>query len=198
MQKSKTTKLADAFGILGYLSCMLLWLWAALLLVPWLSSLSSVKRIIIEQPAPAHPVAAQTNYMPPEWLLYLIVASVFFILLVSIVYVVKLPGKTARSASRVTHVAAHRLALEMVHTPRPAKKRLFELTEAIVWAIKAVLVLVPVMVVAAAEALVVVPFELSVVLAVTLYLVSWPVVWFLLQFIVTAIDRRRRPNTPAF
>lgn len=198
MKKSRTKKLADAFGTLGYLSSALLWLWAALLLVPWLRTLGVVKRIIIEHPTPVQHVTAHSSYTLPEWLLYSIVALVFFMVLVAIMYVVKLPKKTARSVSSATHTVARRVATEIVHSPQPPKKQLFALTEAIVWWLKAVLVSVPVVIIIAAALLVPMPFEASVTTVVTIYLVSWPILWFVLQSIMTMIERKRSPKSTAF
>lgn len=198
MKQSRIKKLADIFGALGYLSTALLWLWAALLLVPWLSSLGLVKKMVIVRLAPAHHALEQHAYAPPEWLLYIIVAAAFLVVLVAIVYVVKLPAKTARTVSQATHTAAHKLAVEIVHTPQPPTKQQLALGEAIVWSIKAALVVVPVVVVIVAALLTALPFALSVVMAVTIYLVSWPILWFLLQYSMATIDSKRRPNSPVF
>ncbi|HEU0266766.1 MAG TPA: hypothetical protein VFQ70_04010 [Candidatus Saccharimonadaceae bacterium] len=189
MRKSSDARLADVLGGLGYVACVFLWLWTALLFFPWLKSLVSVRALLVERPAQVHSFTT-VHYSLPGWLLYLLVAAAFFVVLVSIVYIVRLPARTARSISHVTHTTARVVARKVTPQPARTSRRLFVMTETITWWIKIALVLIPILAILIALLFLPMPLENSVVIAVTLYLVSWPVAWFLLQYIITIITRK--------
>lgn len=182
-------KLADTFGVLGYLSAALVWLWAVVLVLPWLMSLQNVKDFVSPSHEPHIQPLAITYQTPPQWAIYLIVAVAFIIVILGFVAAFRMPKQFVSSTSRGTHRVADKLALEITHHQHMPKRKIHEITETIVWLLKICLVFVPFIMISVVVILVPTELDKGLAFGIGAYLTAWPILWFGLQYMTTLFDR---------
>lgn len=126
-------------GGLGYLFCMLQWLWASMLFLPavldsgFVAQLSQKRDVI---PA-SQPIAMSTTGT-----IFAIIVTAL-VVVVAIYVFVKMPSSIVKTGSRITHKTAT-ITLPVIthHKTLPQKKRL-QLTTQLVFLIKMVLCIIP-------------------------------------------------------
>ena len=194
MKPSKTKKAADTFGVLGYLSTILVWLWAGVLILPWLLKLGPVKDIITPTQT-SHPIEPlRVSYEnPPEWVVFAVITVAFLIVLAGIWAALKTPKRYVQSASKATHHTASSLVTHVGRNKKlPEKRRVF-LTEQIVFIIKFSSLLLGLAIICAAAAWIPMPLPSGITVIVGAYLGFWPLLWFGLQFVCTRIIEAKNP-----
>ncbi len=137
---SKRALLANTLGTFGYISCLLQWLFVALLYLPLLANTDWFKDFItpkkVEQTAP---VATATSSP-----LLIGLAIVFTVLMIglSIYVVLRAPISIARTGKKATTKTATALVPLIVHHPLPAAKKR-RLTTRLIRITKFTMVLLP-------------------------------------------------------
>lgn len=178
---SKRTILVNAFGTLGYFSCIFSWVWAALLFLPTLLENKYVEDYLL--PTPPEEVIQQTatTGSSPFMMIVALVVTVI-VIIATIVILIKIPIAVAKTGKTVTTKAAESaIPLVTKHQPLPpAKKKL--LTANLIKIMKLFLVLLPF----GATLLGIfielpLPYEITVLISGILSLFS--LLWFSLQYI---------------
>lgn len=141
--QQKSITVANFFGALGYISCLLQWLWATVLLLPLLLE-SDVKYFLLPHVDSSTTTTSTIQLSGPS-LLWTIIGGIVTIIvfIITIVILVRLPQAIAKTGKKVTHTAAKTLVPIVAHTHElPAKKRL-QLTARLLKIIKLTLCLMP-------------------------------------------------------
>lgn len=182
---SKKLLLVNAFGTLGYLTCLLLWGWVGIVYLPMLLTNEHIEGFLIPTPSeePA-PVAASPEMSPGIAIAALAVTVVVIIL--TVIVLLRAPVTIARTGKAVTTKAAGS-ALPLVTKGRPlpkAEKR--KLTVQLIKLMKLLLVLLPV----ALGFLGMIfepplPFDLVMFVSSTLAFIA--LLWFIAQYIFANI-----------
>jgi Na+/proline symporter len=141
-RRSRSLTLANFFGTLGYLSLVIQWSWAGLLLlVPFITSGGMDRFFAKKAEAPA-PQALELGAITPVVTIIGILFS-FVIVAITIVVLLKLPRTIGRKGAQLSHSTA-RAALPIVtrNRPLPEKKRM-RLSYRIILALKLTATLLP-------------------------------------------------------
>lgn len=189
MHRMTRQKLANFFGALGYIALTLQWSWALILLLPPLLQVKTIRVFTMPQSV-SHVHASHSSYVLPWWLTVVFVALAFIIVIVGIFYAVKTPVIVAREAKRTTEKTAKNLAHRVVKTPRNTREvRL--VSARLVWALKGSAVLVGfILTFIAAYFVHSLPGYVTVIVGV--YLVSWSLLWFGLQYFIEPCHTLRK------
>ncbi len=115
--------LLNTLGALGYLFCLLQWLWTVALFLPLILKSDFMKQFTHPPVAPT-PVVSQPADMSPIGLVFVAAVAVVMILL-TIYIVVKIPAVVGKTGSKLTHKATA-VAFPVVtqHKKLPKKRRL--------------------------------------------------------------------------
>lgn len=134
--------MANIFGTLGYLSCLLQWLVVALLYLPALLDNETIKHFL--QPEATQPMTPIVADGPPSPILigFALIFTVFM-LIVTIIILVRSPLSLARTGRIITARTAETIVPVITHhRPIPASKKR-HLTTQLIKVIKFSLVMMP-------------------------------------------------------
>ncbi len=134
--------IVNTFGVFGYLSLIMQWLWSAVILATPLFSNEATRSIFL----PEHTVqpASTSSLELPEPLAWLfIVLAIVFSAAVIIYAVMAVPRTIGKTGRTITTKSAKVIVPHVTHHKHISKKREKALTERITWVVKLVLVIVP-------------------------------------------------------
>lgn len=138
----KSTLLANTFGTLGYFSCLLLWVWVAILYLPLLFDNKQVKDFLIPTPVKAVPTPPLAS--PSPITLIFAIAVTIVVMAVTVIVLLRVPVTIARTGKTVTTKAASSIEPLVAHgRPLPPKEKR-RLTVSLIKLVKLLLVIIPV------------------------------------------------------
>lgn len=178
---SKRALLANTFGTLGYLSCLLQWLFVSLLYLPLLLDNKQLKSFLLPEPV-QQPTRVITTSEPSVFLIIVAIVFTVLMLLFTIYLVLRAPFAIARTGKNITKKTAEAIVpLVVHHRPlSPTKKRL--LTVRLIKIIKLVLVVVPLLI-SLSALFVSLTLSQDITLFVGASLAIGSVIWFSLQYL---------------
>jgi len=188
---SKRLLVVNILGGLGYISCILQWLWVALLYLPLLLSNDIFKSFILPE-KPTQPIQAVQLTMPP--LAALVIGSIVTIgMIVLTVYIlVKVPATVTKKGQKITQAPANALVPIITHHKKiSAKKRLILSTQLII-ATKLTLITIPLLISLGAYGI---PSQVQpiVIIVIAGFFASGSLLWFTAQYLMAAW-LRVKPN----
>lgn len=142
-ETSRSPFIVNFLATLGYICCLLQWLWAVILYIPLIEK-SHVLQLLTPKPV-HHPAPVHTAGGAPSPIIIIIAVVVTIIILGIIAYALaKVPVTIAKTGRKLTHDTAEKVLVPAIthHQKLPAKKK-FRLTLAMSFIMKAVLLLVP-------------------------------------------------------
>lgn len=142
MTRSKLkSALINVIGALGYLFCLLQWIWTMVIFLPLLLD-SDLMRQFIQKPVVQEPVVAQSVGISTAGIIFA-VGVVIVMVILTIYVIIKMPTTVGKTGSKITHKATA-LALPIITNRKkvPKKKRL-QLTARLLFITKITLSLVP-------------------------------------------------------
>lgn len=181
---SKRQLLCNVFGALGYLSCLLQWLWAAVVWLPLVMN-DNVKNLLVpDHPAYQLPMPAVSG--PSPFLTILAVIVTVVIMLVTVIVLLRTPVAIAKTGQKVTRKSADALLPAITHHKPVTKKERRHLTVRLVKIAKLIFVLLPVLLVFPA---IVQHLELSygIIMLTAGWLAICSVIWFTLQYLLARL-----------
>lgn len=186
---SKKTLLANTFGSLGYIFCLMLWAWVGILYIPILLENENVERLLLPQPREEIIAPITTSGTSPVLAVAAVTATIV-VLIITIIVLLRAPIAIARTGKTVTSKAASS-ALPLITRGKPltpAKKRL--LTTELIKLAKLLLVILPVAICSLGFFVETpLPFDMSIFVSSILALIA--VAWFSAQYVAArflAID----------
>lgn len=185
--KVRTSRIVNLFGILGYLSVMLQWLWLTVLLLPSVLENQTVKDIFLPQEAPKQVV--ETAYQTPSFVLVaLAVIITIVILVVTAIVLARLPATIARVGKKTTDRAAQSIVPAITHHKKLPAKKQRTLSIRVVKYLKFSIVLLPVLLLALGGAI---PLSLpnDIALFIGCSLAIGSLLWFSLEYTLAHIKR---------
>jgi hypothetical protein len=176
---SKRALLANTFGTLGYVSCMLLWVWVSILYLPLILGNEQVMEILLpsgeKSVVPPEPIAASLG------VIIFGLAITVVVMVVTVLVLIRAPLTIARTGKTMTTKAAHSLEPLVVHGRSLPPQDRRRLTVSLIKLVKLLLVLIPVSAgLCTALVRVAVPFEVAMLVCSILALIS--VFWFSAQY----------------
>ena len=134
-------RLTNTIGTLGYISVLLQWAWAAIILCYPL--ITADHTILFPTNTPQAP-ATQMEFgaMSP---MLLIVAAIFtlLVLALSVIALIQLPKNIGKAGTKTTHAVAKVVLPTVTHHKELSKKRYFTLSYRIVFGIKYLMTVLP-------------------------------------------------------
>jgi hypothetical protein len=182
---SRRALLANSFGTFGYFSCLLLWVWVAVLYLPAALGNEQVKEFLL--PAEGHPVSAPESLAPSPGVIIFAIIITVVIMAVTLFVLLRAPVTIARTGKAVTTRAAGSIEPLVVHgrtLPLAEKRRL---AASLIKFVKLLLVLIPVAAGLLTALLLppTLPYEMVMLVTGVLGLAS--VLWFSAQYILADI-----------
>ena len=143
-RKPQAARLANSFGVFGYLSLCFQWLWAGAALLPSLLENKSVRHFLI--PEPSQNITAQqpleAAFSPILFLVAIIITVV--VIAVSAIILIRLPIAIAKTGKKTVQSTAQAIIPVVTHHQKlPAKKQRL-LTARIIKYIKFTLCILPI------------------------------------------------------
>ena len=169
--------IANTFGTLGYLSILLQWTWALLLVCyPFLTADHS----FLLPDAPTRPLPSTDSTVTSSPITAIIaIAATAFVLVITVIVVAKLPKQIGKGGAKLTHQTAETLIpIVTKHKPLPKKKQRV-LSYRLTLILKAALTIIPVLCLFWVQS----PYPLttSVVWTIGLFCASWSVIYIAVQ-----------------
>ena len=141
-QNQKPAFLPRFLAGIGYMLCLLQWLWVIILVLPALLDSGLLQSLA---PPPVEQVQEQSasSEASSPLLIVLGVAVTAVMLIVSVIVLIKFPIKVAQTGNTLTHKAADAIVPVISNHKKLSAKKKWILTQRIMFYVKAVLVLIP-------------------------------------------------------
>lgn len=182
MRKKKTPspRIANIPGGLGYVSCILQWLWAGIIYVPWLLSNDTFKQFIL--PNKTAQSAPEFHFALPSGVAIVIATiSTVVVIAITLFVLVKVPSSVARGGKKVTQTSANALLPVITHHKKVSAKKRRILNNTLIKSTKAAIVLLPVLFSFGAYILPV-PLQAEIIVVIAAALALGSILWFALQY----------------
>ncbi|MNQ07679.1 hypothetical protein D3C85_204650 [compost metagenome] len=141
---SKRVYIANLFGTLFYLSCLLQWMWAALPYMPWIVRIAELLQAPVAAPAEPANVPVITS-SPPSMTLVIITGIITVAIIVATIYVlIKIPTAVAKSGQKITQNASARIVPIVTHHTKLTPKKRRRLTARIIIYLKLIVCTTPI------------------------------------------------------
>lgn len=188
-QPSSTLRIANAFGALGYLSCLMQWLWMLVIVIFPLFDSEAVRSFFVPSGSldtnHTQPVA-----LPPILQTILVAVALIFSVAIIVYAAISIPRAVGKVGKKMTHHAAEVVTHTIEqsrHAPLPRKRKKMMIIR-MTWAAKLLLIVVPL-------GLLMVPspeinnLSSSVVLAFGVFCAAFTIIWFSIQLSIAKIAR---------
>lgn len=185
---SRSAKVANAFGALGYTSIIVQWAWSLLIIAyPILTSdkLSSW----VSQKTTSTPETTELGVFTPA-VTIIAIAATLLVMIATTVIVARLPKKIGRQSAKVTHAAAHKLVPTITHHKPISKKQRRIISYRLTLTIKLILIIVPLLALSFASPIS--NLTLNIIWAVGLFCASCSIVYFIIQQILAYLRDIKR------
>lgn len=181
MNKKTRHTLAGIVDTLGYLSLLMQWGWALILLLPALLKMESVQTFVLPKAVSA-PVHTPSPIVLSPILTYTLVTVAFIIAIVGIYFAIKTPAYAIKTVDASAKKTATTIAHRTVRHPHNVRE-IRTVSVRILLILKCCAVGVGLLLTFAATYI---SSGLSAEIIVTIgaYLAIWPVIWFGLQYLV--------------
>lgn len=184
-KSSFSLKAANFFGVFGYISLLLEWTWVvALLAYPAIKD-GSLDWIMPEKNPNPSLVMAPIQANNVTVLVSIIVTVACLGIVAYVLY--NMPKTIGRVGAKLTHGAADSVVPALTHHRKITKKARLKLTFRTIIAVKCIAILLPVLVVVMAPSFAY--LEKSIAIIVTVYLASWALFDFAVQFVITKLAK---------
>lgn len=186
MVQSKKLIIINSIGTLGYIFCLLQWLWAGLLYAPLIATTSVIDQML---PQPTREVTPVETASEPSAALLLIVAAITTaVIFITIIVLLRLPKAIGQTGQKVTQRTATAVLPVMMHHQRlpAAQQKRLRLTVSFLF--KVILTVLPVTagLFVPIETL---PFNSAVLWAVALFLAALTSLLFGLQYLLVRLGK---------
>jgi hypothetical protein len=183
-QPTAYIRIANGFGVLGYTSVFMQWLWLfATLILPLANNPSVREWLIPTASTPSEELPVLSPELPNAFQLLLIVLSFIFIIAV-IAYLIKsVPKAIGQTGKTITQGSTKLVVSRVAHQRKLPAKEAKKLFERITWIMKLALLALPML---ALTIPVEPPFAIEYLHVVVfgIFCGAWSLVWFALQFAV--------------
>ena len=146
MKKSQVPRrVANVFGALGYMSCVIQWMMVFAVLVLPVMENDSFRDLFMPSGSTHSTSAAGTVELPPILQQLLVVVAVIFSVSVTVYALVAIPRSIGKAGRRVTHRTAEVAVQQISHIQHKplSQKQQKTLAERLTWTIKLLLTLIP-------------------------------------------------------
>jgi len=188
---SRTIKrnIANTFGAVGYLFCLLQWFWAVLLYFSFIQSVISFTLSSNEsQPAVvSHPTIA----LPSQLEAGILVIMTVVIVVMTMYVLIKMPAMIARTGSKIVHQTTNTIAPVIIKAQhkKDTQKNRTKLAPKLMAVVKAGLILIPVLLGIFSGLIKELPIEYSIAIFISIGLGGVSVSFFLFQYIAARLLR---------
>ncbi|HSW77703.1 MAG TPA: hypothetical protein VLG36_02810 [Candidatus Chromulinivoraceae bacterium] len=191
-QKSKRNPkrgIANFFGALGYFFGFLQWFWAVLLYFSVIQSVTLFVSPNADKPVVSSPVPAFT--LPNSVEMIILGVTVVVMVAVTIYALIKIPVSIVKTGNKVVHKTAQTMTPIVMKTQhkKDTKKFRDKLTTRLIFAIKLLLIIIPVILTSASGWLEKQSVDYSIALVVGCGLAALSIVFFTLQYAVAGVLR---------
>lgn len=186
-KKSRSQSVVNLLGGLGYLSCIIQWLWSVSLLMPAILQNDIVRDFLA--PHHAEETAQVFHYSPPPLLAIIIGAVVTaVVLIVSIILIIRLPAAVSKKAGQaVIRSAEHAISIEVRNHPMPVARK-HRLRARYILLIKLLMMITPLGLLLV-TLFIEIPFDSMLIFTIGIFLASWTLLWIGLQYLFMRILR---------
>lgn len=186
--KKPTTRyvaVANLFGTLGYLSVLLQWSWAGLLLIYPL--LVAQPEFLFPKPSPVQPEVMDP--MPALTPLMVIIAAAvtIVILIITAITLVQLPKRIGKRGAALTHSAARSALPVLTHHKKITKKERQRLSYRLILLLKLGTVIIPIVAI-----IFIAPIDHItpiVIWTIMLFCAAWSLTYFAIQQVIAKLAR---------
>lgn len=179
-------KITNFFGGLGYLACIVQWLWTVLLFIEPIKDFLIIFVPTIEERIDK-PQIAVLEYNPLIAIISTVITIIFLGLSIYLIY--KVPTSLAKNSNRIVHEttkAVTPLIIKATHQ-KQTKKILLKLTARIVFFIKLFLIVAPLILVLASGLIDKQVFEARISITTGIFLASVSLLWFSIEYTLAKI-----------
>lgn len=185
---SRSAKVANAFGALGYMSIIVQWAWSILIIAyPFLTSDELASWI--SQKTASTPEPTELGMFTPA-VTVIAIAVTLFVMTTTIILVARLPKKIGRQGARVTHATAHKLVPTITRHQPLSKKQRRIISYQLTLTIKLALVITPLLMLGFAAPIS--TLTLDIIWAVGLFCASCSIIYFIIQQLIARIRGIKR------
>ncbi|MDX2775816.1 hypothetical protein PV379_00400 [Streptomyces caniscabiei] len=181
--------LANTFGAVGYLFCLLQWFWAVLLYFSFIQSAISFTLL----PNESQPVAAPhpTMTLPSQLEIAILIIMTVVIVVTTIYVLVKMPATIARTGSKIVHQTTNTIAPVIIKAQhkKDTQKNRTKLEPKLMAAVKAGLILIPILLGLSSGLIKELPIEYSIAIIISIGLGGVSMSFFLFQYVTARFLR---------
>lgn len=181
----------NVMGSIGYVACLLQWLWAMIILLPSMIESPIFKFFVpdtTETPPPVVQPTPSSEGIPAIITVIALLLGVAIVIGTIYVMFVKLPRSVAKTGEKVTHTAATVISpviIEHIHVPAKQRRTIPML---VIVVTKLLLVFLPLGLLLFAQGIeVAMSFDL--IMLIGIFLFSWAFILFALQFVLSQLLR---------
>ncbi|HEY1085744.1 MAG TPA: hypothetical protein VGE34_03410 [Candidatus Saccharimonadales bacterium] len=185
MTKAKAKKshwLVSTFGTLGYISCLLQWLWAGIVFVPLLLENQIIRGLLLPSSPTQEKVIVQQATEPNIFLMIIAVFITIVVVVLSAVMLIRLPFSIAKTGKKAASTTARAIVPAITHHRKLPPKKQRVLTAKIVMYLKFSASIAPVLLLLVVY-LVDTELPKDVVLTVGSILAIGTLLWFSLEYV---------------
>ena len=176
----------NTFGALGYSSLLVQWVWTILAVGLSFFTSDTMQNVFLPPKNAQASPQPQGFDLPTGIEIIIAIAAVIFALGVIVYAIVSVPRAIGRGGQRVTHKSAKAALPHITHHRPLSKKRKRRLLEQITWTIKAILAILPFVLLAIPPSPEI-GLDHNVVVAAGLLLFAVTVVMFVIQFVLAKV-----------
>lgn len=178
--------IVNAFGALGYLSCLFQWLWAVIIFLPTFMDSDAGKWVLPQENQQAAPHL--TIEEPPLLLTIIVIAITALVLVVTAIVLARLPAQIARAGKKITHTPAEALVPIVTHHQPISVKKQRQISGQIIRILKLLLCVLPFLVATLAFLIdIAIPYEAIIIIAAAM--AGFSLLWFGLQYLCARLWR---------
>jgi len=182
------TKISNLFGAFGYLSCSLQWLWAVLL---YFSLINALFLFVKSNDAVEVVDKAQVIASPSSDISVLIFSAIIIVvmLVLTIYVIIRIPSTIVKTSKKVVNETAEGLTplLLKVQHKKDTKKRHLKLSSRLIFVIKGILIIAPLILSLLSRLLSQQMVDYSVAVVISLWLAGFSIVFFCLQYLLAKL-----------
>lgn len=142
LSESRRQFAVNTFGMFGYASLIMQWLWVSVLFLPQLFENESVKDFFIPSPTVSTAPSLELH-TPPLLATILAVAITVVVLMITVVVLLRLPTTISKTGKKATLKTAEKIIPVIVHHKKLPPKKKRELTIQVIRILKFALILLP-------------------------------------------------------
>ncbi|MCB9820144.1 hypothetical protein H6796_02505 [Candidatus Nomurabacteria bacterium] len=187
MVKIKSSTIPNVFGVFGYFSVVIQWVWSVVLYAPYFTNSQAADLFIPEKSSQPITTVASTEPTPTIVIVSVITISAVMMLLVTLA-LVRLPKQFGKAMQKTTQSVAESVLPVVTRHKKISKKKKLLISEKIIRFIKLLLAILPTVIFLAPLPIETsLRFETAIFIAAVLAIIS--IIWFSLQYISAKLLR---------